>query len=147
MGVERIQELLHYSKNIKTPRMNVYLLENHNNKIYAGKVVNHFLYLEIKKLISDIEIYYDVNNDSKLHNLLKNDNVSNPFFVDGVKTDLINLPFVFRLKISSIELLKKKMTLLDIKIKFISFWNKNYTNLKKTRVSITKYRTATTVLN
>jgi len=131
MGVSRIQELLHYSKNIKTPSMTIYFIDSYKNDIdMINKIKSNFMYLTIRSLLSNIEIYYDIETNDGLNLLLKNDNVDNPFFVNNNQSDLSLLPFVFRFKLDTEKLISKEITLLDIKIKFISYWNKYYTNLK-----------------
>jgi DNA-directed RNA polymerase II subunit RPB1 len=50
--------------------------------------------------------------------------------VNNQKADLSSLPFVFRIKMNLEKMLDKETTLLDIKTKFISYWYKNFTNVK-----------------
>jgi len=130
MGVPRIQELLHYSKSIKTPQMTIYFKSPYkSDRSTLNKVISYFKHLNIRQLISSAEIYYDIN-DKKLSQILIDDNVSNPFYVNNQKTDIYNLPFVFRIKFNIEKLIDKEITLLDIKTKFISHWYKNYNNTK-----------------
>ena len=126
-GVPRINELLSFSKNIKTPEMIIYFDNNiRSEKSAVNKISSYFKYLSINQLIDSAEIYYDINTDAKL----TSDNVSTPFFVNNQKADLSALPFVFRIKMNLEKMMDKETTLLDIKTKFISFWYKNYTNTK-----------------
>ena len=126
MGVPRIEELLHYSKDIKTPQTTIYFdKEISNDRSKVNKISSYLTYLNIKELISGAEIYYDINSE-----ILKNDNVSNPFFINNQKVDLSSLPFVFRIKLNMEKMHDKETTLLDIKIKFISHWTKCFTNMK-----------------
>ena len=61
MGVNRIQELLHYSKNIKTPQMIVYFKDPWSKDRNAlNKVASYFTHLSIRQLSSTAEIYYDL---------------------------------------------------------------------------------------
>jgi len=125
MGVNRILELLHYSKNIKTPQMTIYFNQEYrNNKNNINKITSAFKHLTIRQLIKSAEIYYDLEQDDELSNLIKNDNVSVPFFINNQKVNLSSLPFVFRIKFNLEELMNKETTLLDIKTKFISYWYK-----------------------
>lgn len=131
IGVPRIQELLHYSKNIKTPIMTIYFKEEYSTDRSAlNKVISYFKHLSIRQLLSSAEVYYDVGNNDLLNKKIKGDNVSGPFFVNNQKADINSLPFVFRIKFDIEKMLEKETTLLDIKTKFISHWYKNYTNLK-----------------
>ena len=131
LGVSRIQELLHYSKNIKTPQMKVYFKEPYStDRSGLNKIVSYFKHLSIRHLMASAEIYYDVGSNDSLSKLIKSDNVSGAFFINNQKADLSSLPFVFRISMDIEKMLDKETTLLDIKTKFISHWYKNYTNLK-----------------
>ena len=131
MGVSRIQELLHYSKNIKTPQMTVYFKEPYaSDRSALNKIVSYFKHLSIRQLISSAEIYYDLGTNDIMSKKIRADNVSNPFFVNNMKAEISSLPFVFRIKFDIEKMLDKETSLLDIKTKFISHWYKNYTNLK-----------------
>lgn len=126
-GVPRILELLSLSKDIKTPQIMVYF----NNEIRSdrnavNRIASYFKFLSIKNLIDSATIYYDVGTEK----ILKSDNVSTPFFVNNQKAELTSLPFVFRIKLNLEKMLDKETTLLDLKTKFISYWYKNFTNIK-----------------
>jgi DNA-directed RNA polymerase II subunit RPB1 len=131
MGLPRIQELLHYSKNIKIPQMIIYFQsEFSNNKNNINKIVSYFKYLSLRELISSIEIYYDMGLNNHNDIILKEDNVSNPFFVNNQKTKLNLLPLVLRFKMNTEKMITKETSLLDIKTKFISHWYNYYNNIK-----------------
>ena len=131
MGVSRILELLHYTKNIKTPQMTIYFKDQYSTDRSAlNKVVSYFKHLSIRHLISSAEVFYDVGHDDDFGKKIKGDNVSTPFFVNNQKADISSLPFVFRIKLDIEKMIEKETTLLDIKTKFIAHWYKNYTNLK-----------------
>lgn len=131
LGVPRIEELIHYSKDIKTPQMTVYFDEDINtDKSKVNKVGSYLKYLSVGELIKSAEIYYDMNGNDENSKLLKDDNVSGPFFVQNQKVDINTLPFVIRLKLDIEKMYDKETSLLDIKTKFISYWHKNYINVK-----------------
>lgn len=131
MGVSRIQELIHYSKNIKTPQMFIYFNKPcDTDRIALNKTISYFKHLSIRDLTSSAEIYYILNTNDSNTKKLKADNVSSPFFVNNLKVDINSLPFVFRLKLNIENMLEKETSLLDIKTKIISYWYKNYTNFK-----------------
>jgi DNA-directed RNA polymerase II subunit RPB1 len=135
-GVARIQELFHYSKNIKTPQMIVYFQEPYDtNENALNRIVSNFKYLNIRQLYSSAEVYYDIGTNDINGKKLKNDKVSMPFFVNNQKVEINTLPFVFRIKINIEKMLEKETSLLDIKTKFISYWYKNYTNIKNLKKS------------
>jgi DNA-directed RNA polymerase beta' subunit len=125
-GVQRIEELLHYSKDIKTPQMTIYFdKEILNDRSKVNKISSYLTHLTIKELISNAQIYYDTGSD-----ILKNDQVSNPFFINNQRIELTSLPFVFRIKLNMEKMHDKETTLLDIKTKFISHWTKYFINMK-----------------
>ena len=133
MGVPRIKELLNYSKNIKTPKMNIYLKPEYiEDKRVANLITSHLKYVSIQELVKTAQIYFKPNikkgNDES--KLLDEDGVENPFFVNNQKTDLNNLPFVIRLVIDRQKMHEKEVTLIDIKTKFIIFWNNNFVDFK-----------------
>ena len=134
MGVPRIQELLSYTKNPKAPQMTVFLnKDTRKDKIKANKIVSNFKHLIIKDLIDSAEAYYHMNSDDSLSKMLKNDNVSVPFFINNKKYELDSMPIVFRLKVNLEKMLDKDTNLLDIKTRFISFWYENFSNLKQVK--------------
>ena len=126
-GVPRVLELLSFSKDIKTPQIAVYFNDDiRSDRQSVNRIASYFKFLSIRQLIDIAEIYYDVGTEKKLIA----DNVSTPFFVNNQKAELTSLPFVFRIKLNMLE---KETTLLDIKTKFVSYWYKNFTNLKTMR--------------
>ena len=136
MGVSRILELVHFSKNIKTPQMQIYFNEPYaTDRNALNKVVSYFKHLSIRHLISSAEVYYDAGTNDTNGKKLKGDNVTTPFFVNNQKAEISSLPFVFRIKMDMEKMIDKETTLLDIKTKFISYWYKNYTNLKNLKRS------------
>ena len=131
MGVSRIQELMSFSKNIKTPQMIIYFdKENRKDFSSTNKITSYFKHLTIRELIDSVEMYYSVNGDDKLSQLLKKDNTSIPFYINNIKKGAESFPFVFRLKINLEKMLEKETTLLDIKTKFIAYWYNNFSNFK-----------------
>jgi DNA-directed RNA polymerase beta' subunit len=136
MGVSRILELIHFSKNIKTPQMQIYFNEPYaTDRNALNKVVSYFKHLSIRQLISCAEVYYDAGTNDVNGKKLKGDNVSQPFFINNQKAEISSLPFVFRIKMDMEKMIYKETTLLDIKTKFVSYWYKNYTNLKNLKRS------------
>lgn len=131
MGVSRIEELLHYSKDIKTPQMTVYFDEKIcGDRSVVNKIASYLTHLNIKELITSAEIIYDIGSNDEISKSIAEDNVTNPFFINNQKSDLSSLPFVFRIKLNMENMHDKETTLLDIKTKFISHWTKNFTNFK-----------------
>lgn len=130
-GVPRIEELLHYSKDIKTPQTKIYFNDDiASSKTKVNKIASYLKFLTIRELIDSAQIYFDSGTNDEISKKLKNDNVQNPFFINNQKADLSTLQLVFRIKLNMEKLHDKETTLLDIKTKFISYWQKNFSNLK-----------------
>lgn len=130
-GVPRIEELLTNNKNIKTPQMVVYFDESiSQDRNIINKINSHFKYLTISELINSVEILYDSKSNNDIDKLIASDKVTNPFFINNEKTDIDNLPFIFRIVFNIEKMMAKETTILDIKTKIISHWY-NITNNKK----------------
>jgi hypothetical protein len=92
--------------------------------------------LTIRELIDTAEIYYNIEDKKdKLSELLDNDKVSNPFYINNVKESIKSLPFVIKLTMNLEKMMEKETTLLDIKTKFITYWYKNFSNIKNVKKS------------
>ena len=120
-GVPRIEEILSYSKNIKTPMVSLYLKEPNNDKL-AFRITNYLNQIKIGDLISKAEIYYYNDTKSDLDEMLKNDKVENPFFFNNQRKNIEQFPWVFRLELDRETLLDKDVVLLDIKTKLTLFY-------------------------
>nr|QFG74671.1 MAG: RNA polymerase Rpb1, domain 5 [Megaviridae environmental sample] len=131
MGVSRIKEILNYSKNIKTPQMNIYFNKKYNKDKSAVSIISSYLkQLTLKDLIEKAEIFYTIDSTDELSTMIKNDNVKNPFYISNTKDSLSTMPFLFRLKINLEAMMDKETSLLDIKTKFITYWYRNLSNTK-----------------
>lgn len=129
--IVRVQELMHYSKNSKDPQMHIYFTHPYStDRTELNKVISYFKHLTIRELALSGEIYYDIGTNNIGGKKLKADNVTTPFFINNQKADISSLPFVFRIKLDMDKMIDKETSTLDIKTKFISYWYKNYTNLK-----------------
>jgi len=135
-GVARIKEIMSYSKNIKSPQMTIYFDDKYSNKNDANLISSYLKHLTIRELISSAEILYsmDINND-ELSKMIEGDKVSNPFFVNNAKDNIKSLPFIIRLTMNLEKMMEKETTLLDIKTKFVTYWYKNFSNLKNVKKS------------
>lgn len=130
-GVPRIKEIMSYSKSIKTPQTFVYFDDKYNtSKSDTNMIASYFKHLTIKELIESAEIYYSMDGRDDLSAILAQDNTTNPFYVNNAKDSIKSLPFVIRLKMNLEKMMDKETTLLDIKTKFITYWYKNFSNLK-----------------
>ena len=134
LGVLRIKELLSFSKSMKTPQMTIYFDKKYNtSKTDTNIIASYLKHLTIGELIDNAEIYYMSDKNDNLAKMLKNDNTSNPFYITNEKEKITSLPFIIRLTMNLEKMMDKETTLLDIKTKFITYWYKNFSNLKNVR--------------
>ena len=135
-GVPRISELISAAKNAKTPRMMIYLTEEfQRSKFHAQRISQHLEKTLFHTICNKIEVYYDPKPYSK-GGLIETDNISEPFYSKkisrtGCSANIVNLPWLFRIFIDKEKMLTKNITLLDIKSKFCSWWEKKIFNSKK----------------
>ncbi len=127
LGVGRFRELLSLSKNLKTPRMMVYLDEKYrDNKTIADKIASHIKFTTLGDLRDKVEIYYDPNRE-----FMQKDQVYNLFYANNpskysCQTDIKSLPWLARIELNKENMMDKDTSLLDIKAKFCTYWNKRY---------------------
>lgn len=135
LGVPRMNELLSFSKNMKTPVMIIHLEEEFKkNKEMAEKIASSIKYTSIEDIRKRVDIYYDpfpTNKDS----FMEKDNVYNVFNVHNpskysCQSDFQNLPWLMRIELDREKLMEKEITLLDIKSKFCNFWERRYIDSK-----------------
>lgn len=135
LGVPRIKELLSLSKKIKTPVMLMYLEKKFKTNFeIANKIAAHLKYTILKDLRKKIDIYYDPDPFKK-DGFMYSDNVFNVFYSNNVnrnscQADIVNLPWLLRMEMDKEKMLEKNITLLEIKAKFCSQWEKRYADSK-----------------
>jgi DNA-directed RNA polymerase II subunit RPB1 len=135
-GVSRIKEIMSFSKNIKSPQMTIYFDDKYGgSKSDTNLIASYLKHLTIRELISSAEILYSMDNKDSLSKMLENDNVTNPFFINNTKDNIKSLPFVIRLTMNLEKMMEKETTLLDIKTKFVTYWYKNFSNIKNVKKS------------
>ena len=135
-GVARIKEIMSYSKSSKSPQMTIYFDDAYNSsKSDTNLITSYLKHLTIKELISTAEILYSNNSNDSLSKMIDNDKVTNPFFINNAKENILSLPFIIRLTMNLEKMMEKETTLLDIKTKFITYWYKNFSNLKNVKKS------------
>ena len=134
LGVSRIKELLSYSKSIKTQQMTIYFDKKYNTSKSDTNIISSYLkHLTIGELLDSSEIYYSIDKNDSMSKILRDDNTSNPFYTTNEKEKISSMPFVIRLNMNLEKMMDKEITLLDIKTKFITYWYKNFSNLKNVR--------------
>lgn len=126
-GLERINELLSISKNIKIPITNIYLQKHLiNDKKTAKFILSNLKYITLEKIIEKGEIIFDPNIDSE-DSISKLDNVDNLFNATKENTKGIKyMPWVIRLVLSKEKLIMNSVTLLDIKLGLQNNWDNRY---------------------
>lgn len=128
-GVPRIEEILSYSKNIKTPFTRLYLSDKFNEGS-ANRINNYLNKIKIVDLVNKAEIYYYNDTDSELDKMLKSDKVDNPFYLNNQRKNMEQFPWVFRLELERETLLDKDVVLLDIKTKIVMYYYELVQDLK-----------------
>lgn len=121
LGVPRMKELLSVSKNLKTPQMVIYLVDEYkNNKEIAHKISSYIQYTTIGDIRKRVDIYYGAES------IAKQDNITDAFY----KTDRELLPWLIRIEIDREKMLDMKVTLLEIKSKLANWWEKRFLDSK-----------------
>lgn len=135
LGVPRVNELLSFSKNLKTPLMQIYLEKDYmQDKDMANKIASYIKYTTIEHIRDRIDVYYDPVPFKK-GGFMDKDNVKNIFhsYNPGkysCQSDVNSLPWLMRIEFDREKMMSKEITLLDIKTKFCNFWEKRFSNLK-----------------
>ena len=123
-GVPRLKELLHISKNIKSPSVTVYLKEEYADDINKAQIVaNNLEYTLLKDIVNSSSIYFDpsddktsIEEDNDFMNIYK---VFNE--IDPVETD-IESKWVLRFEFDRRELMNKNISMDDIYIAIFSMY-------------------------
>jgi len=136
-GVPRMKELFSASKNLKTPSMIIYLDEEYRQSIeLSHKIASHVKYASLGDIRGRINVYYDPLPKDK-NGIMEQDNVKHVFYghsqianKNSCQEDISGLPWLIRIEIDKDKMLDKEITLLDIKSKFCSWWEKRYIDIK-----------------
>lgn len=127
LGVGRFREILSLSKNMKTPRMMIYLEDKYRSqKEVADKIASHAKFTTLGDLRDKIDIFYDPGRE-----FMEKDKVYNLFYANNpskysCQTDIKSLPWLARIELNKENMMDKNTSLLDIKLKFCAYWNKRY---------------------
>ena len=132
-GVPRFRELLSYTKNPNTPYMVIYMnKENRDNKELAHRVKSVLKYTILVELSEQLDIIYDPDAKTNIRSFYKTDEIDRDsvFFLNNMSmANIDNLPWLFRVILSKESIVENEITMLDIKSKFISFWNQYYSDI------------------
>lgn len=135
-AVPRINELLSATKHTKHPHMMVYLLDEiKSSKTHAQIISQTLEKTTFGKMCDKIEIYYDPS-PYDTNSIMKIDGITEPFYNkklshNSCSANIKNLPWLFRVYINKDKMLTKNISLLDIKAKFCTWWEKKHFNAKK----------------
>lgn len=134
-GAPRITELMSVTKNLKTPQMIIRLKDEYKtSKEMAHKIASHIKYTTIGDIRGRINVYYDPKPNEK-GGFMDQDNVREVFFnnkstKNGCQADINTLPILMRIELNREKMLEKEVTILEIKSKFCSWWEKRFNEAK-----------------
>ena len=147
-GIPRFREILSYSKKIQTPYMIIKLIpEVRENHDIAHKIEAYLKHTLLGDLVEHMDIIYDPIPEYYLEK--DNINKTNVYYTGGSKLGIDNLPWLFRFTISRESMLENDITLLDIKTKFIKYWEDyaNDSSVTKKKNIISKVITGCVISN
>ena len=132
LGMSRINEIFRLSTNLKDPEMTIILDKKYSsNKDYATKIASHIKYTTVKDLRTNIESTYN-SEPYKKGSIIEIDNVHNIYAPNDYKTPpLEQVPWLIRIEFDKEKMFQKEITLLDIKSKLFTLFNKS-SNFYKT---------------
>jgi len=122
-GVPRLKELLHISKNIKSPSITIYVKKPDAYSISkTQEIANKFELTTLRDLVSSTSIYYDpddeetnIQHDNTFMDIYKKFNE-----IDPINRDCKKLKWVLRFEFNRKELMNKNISTDDIHFAIIS---------------------------
>ncbi|MEM3062489.1 MAG: hypothetical protein QW303_02940 [Nitrososphaerota archaeon] len=136
-GLVRVKELLSISRNIKTPISKI-IMENQykNDKMVVSKIASYLKYTTLQDVVDVVDVVYDPDPHSKT-SLMTRDGVTNIFEGNygktSCQTEIQGLPWVLRIILSKEKMIRRNVTMLDIKTSFCSNWSMRYEDVKGPR--------------
>lgn len=121
-GTPRIIEIYGNAKTLATPIMFVYLLDGYNgDKTLVNRISSNLRYVVFKDIIEKIETLYEPYN---LYAEEDEVDLNNIFSIDKTKDiEFNNNPWLYRIYIDKDKFLDYDIDMLEIKMKFIKYWN------------------------
>jgi DNA-directed RNA polymerase beta' subunit len=138
-GIPRFREILSYSKKIQTPYMIIKLVPGvRSEQNIAHKIEAYLKHTIFGNLIERMDIIYDPTPDNTL--ITDNINKDSTYYINGGSAGLENLPWLYKFTISRESMLENDISLLDIKTKFIKYWEdyQNNSSVTKKKVILSK---------
>ena len=134
-GIPRFREILSYSKKIQTPYMIIKLIP----EVRADQNIAHKIEAYLKHtLFGDLIERMDIVYDPMPQELLQKDNMNtgNTYYINGGNVGIENLPWLFKFSISRESMLENDVSLLDIKTKFIKYWEDYHNDSSATKKKV-----------
>jgi len=124
-GIPRLKELIHVSKNIKSPSDSIALKPEYStDRNKASYIKNQIEYTRMKDVVSMSEIYYDPG-DSKYNSVLEEDNEMLEIYREFNKLTDNNpdeiLPWIIRLKFNKGLMMDKGISMEDIYMSIMNY--------------------------
>ena len=128
-GIARFKELLHVSRNLKSPMNTVILKEPYCfNKEYSQKVLNELPITTIKQLTVSTEIFFDLPSMDNYSSSLDNDSKILKIYKEFedltfIPKDTCKSPWVLRFELDKMKMMDKNIKMCDIYYAIISKFN------------------------
>ena len=124
-GIPRLKEIIHVSKNIKSPSDTITLKPEYSfDRNKASYIKNQIEYTIVKDIITKSEIYYDPN-DSKFNSVIEDDNAMLEIYKEFSELSDYNpeeiLPWIIRLKFNKEKMMDKGISMEDISIAIMNY--------------------------
>ena len=136
-GVPRFRELLSYTKNPGTPYMVIYMdKENRTNREHAHRVASALKYTLLIELAEQLDVIYDPDPKIRPVSQYNMDDIDREsvFYLNNVQSANVgNMPWLFKIILSKEVIIDNEITMLDIKTKFVTFWNQNFSDISGLR--------------
>jgi DNA-directed RNA polymerase II subunit RPB1 len=132
-GGPRLKEILGYVKNIGTPLMFIYLKDEYRgNSSIVEKIAAKIKYTTLNNIVEKIVTIYDPYNTYS-----KEDNMDTSSIVsisgDTSEAALKRMSWLYKLHVDREAMFDSQVSMLDIKLKFMDFWNNVFIENKKNK--------------
>lgn len=142
-GLPRFEEILSVTQNIKTQSMSIYMKpEYEKNHALVSRIAANIRYTKFKDIIVSASIVHDPNPKKKTSLMNRDEAVSIYEYNDtrsGCQSDVDDLPWVLRIKLSREKMVERKVSLLDVQTSFCINWATKFDDAKSLKKDI-KYR-------
>lgn len=138
-GIPRFRELSSYSKKPNTPYMIIYMDEkNRTNKSHAHRVAFTLKFTILRELAKQLEIINEADSITRPESFYNMDDLDREsiFYLNNMASTAIdNMQWLYRITLSKEHIVENEISMLDIKSKFIKFWNHNYSDISSLKKS------------